>query len=171
MRKLLPFVVLGLGVLLLVSLYAAVGTPVQPVAAARPTWTPGPAPTKTAYPKGSLGMSGAGSIQLSFVFPTTWPWRTHHWQRPWTVVEWQDASGAWNEVGGWAGSFDEVRVADDGTVTGTKLWWVSKSDLGSGPFRWTVYLGEEGTMLGQSEPFHLPALADAVQSVDVVPEL
>lgn len=75
----------------------------------------------------------------------------------WTVVQWQDANGDWQDVAGWRGNLD----------AGGKRWWVASKDFGTGPFRWTVMQGPEGAVLGSSAPFNLPAEANAVTQVTV----
>ena len=82
-------------------------------------------------------------------------------QRYWSVVQWQDAQGAWHDVTGWRGD----------VVNGSIHWWVDEKDFGKGPFRWAVYqsggpivqLGEgrfvylgEQAVLAISQPFYLP---------------
>lgn len=70
----------------------------------------------------------------------------------WTVVQWQDPDGQWRDVNGWQGEFDEVT----GDGTGIKRWWVSKDDLGHGPFRWVIRERETGAQVAQTGPFSLP---------------
>jgi hypothetical protein len=70
----------------------------------------------------------------------------------WTVVQWQDPDGQWRDVDGWQGEIDEVTA--DGV--GTKRWWVSKDDLGHGPFRWVIRERETGAQVAQTGPFSLP---------------
>ena len=55
-------------------------------------------------------------------------------QEPWTVVQWTDPSGAWNDVDGWRGGFDAIQNG-----VGYKSWWVGQEHFGEGPFRWIVY--------------------------------
>jgi len=70
--------------------------------------------------------------------------------------------GDWHDVEGWQGTLDEV---NDGV--GKKVWWVVKSDLGKGPFRWMIYQGQGGRPLAQSEPFYLPRSADESVNIEV----
>lgn len=77
----------------------------------------------------------------------------------WSVVQWQDSAGAWQDVDGWQGTLDE---------RGRRRWWVAAKDFGRGPFRWAVYRGQGGETLGISEPFYLPAGADEVVKVEVL---
>jgi hypothetical protein len=60
----------------------------------------------------------------------------------WSVVQWQDINGDWQDVDGWRGTLDG---------SGQRRWWVAAKDFGSGPFRWAV--GE-----AVSAPFNLPAV-------------
>jgi hypothetical protein len=65
----------------------------------------------------------------------------------WTMVQWQDAQGAWHDVPGWQGSLE----------AGTKIWWVAPADFSTGPFRWVMYEQHGGRQIAASEPFQLPA--------------
>ena len=67
----------------------------------------------------------------------------------WSMVQWQDSNGHWQQVDGWQG---EVGV--DGRV----VWWVSRKDFGTGPFRWLV----DGSA---TAPFYLPSEANTWQVV------
>lgn len=84
------------------------------------------------------------------------------WQVLWTVVEWQDTLGAWHEVAGWRGTLDEFVNGE-----GKKVWWVSRKDLGTGPFRWTVYSDPTGKLLMHSKAFHMPAATGQTVVMDV----
>jgi len=68
----------------------------------------------------------------------------------WSVVQWQDVNGNWNDVEGWRGT------VGDGFVK----WWVAQKDFGTGPFRWAVspYAGSEFTSAGDA--FYLPSVAN-----------
>jgi len=70
----------------------------------------------------------------------------------WTVVQWQDSNGNWHDVAGW-----KSRTA----VNGYQSWWVHPKDFGTGPFRWSVYQGQDGSLVASSEPFTLPPEASA----------
>ncbi len=83
-------------------------------------------------------------------------------QRLWTVMQWQDGTGAWHDVEGWQGP---PEVAPEGGVH--KHWVVSPDDLGKGPFRWVVLRGRGGEMLAASQPFRLPALSGDVTEIDL----
>ncbi|MBN1812276.1 MAG: hypothetical protein JXA14_10605 [Anaerolineae bacterium] len=106
-------------------------------------------------------------IQLQVRFPDSWPWQTTHWQNLWTVVQWQDPTGAWHDVEGWRGTLDEVKSSESGAVTGYKTWWVGGEHMGEGPFRWLVYHGKGGWLLATSEPFDLPSINKASLVVEV----
>ncbi len=73
-------------------------------------------------------------------------------QRYWSIVQWQDAQGRWNDVKGWRGD-----------VTGGSIrWWVEERDFGKGPFRWLVFSHEGGTLLAMSHSFNLPTQSQPV---------
>lgn len=76
----------------------------------------------------------------------------------WTIVQWQDSAGGWHDVEGWQGAFDEGNK---------KMWWVEAKDLGTGPFRWAIYQGQNGPLLASSESFHLPHRAGEILRVEV----
>jgi hypothetical protein len=76
----------------------------------------------------------------------------------WTVVQWQDEAGYWHDVEGWQGTLDEGY---------TKKWVVAAKDLGTGPFRWTVYQAS-GREAVSSEPFMLPSEPYTVLRIKVV---
>lgn len=63
----------------------------------------------------------------------------------WTVVQWQDADGTWQNVDGWRGQ-----------ANGDVTWWVAEKDFGSGPFRWAIYAGQDQTKVSVSVVFNLP---------------
>lgn len=71
------------------------------------------------------------------------------WESVYTLVQWQDGLGGWNDIDGWRGTLDELYA--DG---GRKTWFVPKAHFGTGPFRWVVYQGQE--MLATSDPFDMP---------------
>jgi hypothetical protein len=166
MRTWFPLVVLSLAIGVVLSLLP---TPVVPAqeptpTSPPPTWTPGPAPPKT--PTRKPGPAG-GFIKLCVQLTPSALWDTVGWQDLWTVVEWQDARGAWHDVEGWQGGLDEVVTGEDGEVVGHKTWWVVKSDLGTGPFRWVIYRSRQGTRLATSQPFDLPDTKGRTVRVEV----
>jgi hypothetical protein len=65
----------------------------------------------------------------------------------WTVVQWQDAFGDWQDVEGWQGTLDDAQH---------KTWWVAKKDFDTGPFRWAVYREKAGPLVLTSDSFFLP---------------
>jgi hypothetical protein len=67
----------------------------------------------------------------------------------WTEVEWQGENGQWYVVSGWRGY---------ATKQGIVRWHFLESQLNKGPFRWQIYLYEDGDHLATSEPFYLPYL-------------
>lgn len=81
----------------------------------------------------------------------------------WTEVEWLDGAGEWHLVDGWRG-FSSTK--------GEIQWFVTENDLGKGPFRWQIYLFEDGDFFGSSEPFFLPAKVGDVTITQVdIPEI
>ena len=106
--------------------------------------------------------SDGGFIELQVQLNQVWTPMEQPWQELWTVVQWQDHIGGWQNVEGWQGSLDEV----DGDV-GRKVGWVDDDDLGAGPFRWAVYQGRGGEVLIRSESFHLPHRIDEVVVIGV----
>jgi hypothetical protein len=137
----------------------------QPAQALPPRPTVPPTPTIPLAPESS---AAGAQIQLQAQFPASWPWQTTHWQDLWTVVQWQDAHGAWHVVEGWQGTLDTVEIDADGTVTGYKTWWVGEEILGQGPLRWQVYGSNGGSLLATSEPFHLPSASRITLPVNVM---
>jgi hypothetical protein len=86
-------------------------------------------------------------------------------QSVWTVVQWQDSSGAWQAVTGWQGQLDELGQAS------YKKWWVAPKDFGSGPFRWAVYnltSNQTDTLIAVTAPFNLPTQSYQVLEVPLV---
>ena len=84
-----------------------------------------------------------------------------HMQGPsagvWSVVQWQDANGDWQNVEGWQGVVDN----------GYRRWWVAAKDFGKGPFRWVVFNSPGGLLIATSNPFNLPVLPNNVVYVSV----
>jgi hypothetical protein len=116
---------------------------------------PRPTPQPTVAPAPLPGVAGT-PIELRVEFPHAWPWTSVGWQDLWTVVQWQDARGAWHGVEGWQGTLDDVVSGEGGAIVGRKGWWVAQADLGKGPFRWIVSRGKGGQTLATSPPFYLP---------------
>jgi len=78
-------------------------------------------------------------------------------QGAWTVIQWQDSTGSWQDVKGWQGTLE----------SGRKTWWVAQRDFGKGPFRWAVYAGQGGKLLATSEAFYLPDSAEAIERIEL----
>jgi hypothetical protein len=76
----------------------------------------------------------------------------------WAVVQWQDSAGGWHDVEGWRGS-----------LANSRRWWVHPKDFRTGPFRWQVTAGPDGTVLKVSEAFHLPSGANETSLMTVEP--
>ena len=167
-RVVRPMVIVGtlwvFGLLQLITWAAPIDLPVQPTPAqqavgafpVRPTPNPG---TRT---DSKSRTSGGGFIELQVQLDPIYTPMEQPWQELWTVVQWQDHAGGWQNVEGWQGTLDGV----DGDV-GRKVWWVDDDDLGKGPFRWVVYLGQGGAVLIRSDSFHLPHRTGEVVVVDV----
>ncbi len=68
----------------------------------------------------------------------------------WTMVQWQDAQGNWNDIEGWSGAIERAY----------KRWWVGPDLYGHGPFRWVVYDHKGGRVLATSPGFNLPESHD-----------
>jgi hypothetical protein len=86
----------------------------------------------------------------------------------WIVVQWQDGFGNWVTVPGWQGTAQKLYdqgVLKDWTTTGTgtlfQQWTVVPDNYGQGPFRWAIYSGPNGTLLGVSPNFNLPTMDGA----------
>lgn len=65
----------------------------------------------------------------------------------WSVVQWQNTLGTWEDVEGWQGLLEN----------GAKRWWVAPRDFRKGPFRWVLLDGRNGSTLAISAPFTLPS--------------
>ena len=66
----------------------------------------------------------------------------------WTVVQWQDSLGRWQDVDGWRGQVGPGQAVN---------WWVAPKDLSTGPFRWLVYQDQgRRAVVWASELFYLP---------------
>lgn len=81
----------------------------------------------------------------------------------WTEVQWLDGEGNWHQVDGWRG-FTDNRA--------TVRWYVSRNDFGKGPFRWQVFLFEEGDLIDSSALFFLPKAGDETIKINLqLPDL
>jgi hypothetical protein len=74
----------------------------------------------------------------------------------WSVVQWQNSAGGWEDVAGWQGPLPQ-----------NTRWWVAEKDFGDGPFRWAVTQGQGGPVLGVSQAFNLPGGANETVQVTV----
>jgi len=72
----------------------------------------------------------------------------------WIAVEWQNAQGVWRPVRNWEGRADWFELS--GRLH--KSWSVLPLIYGQGPFRWAVYSGPNGAVLGVSPSFYLPSV-------------
>jgi len=151
---------------MLLPLLAAHAAPPTPLPSPPPP-PPTPLPSPPPPPPVSQPEFPGGYIVLCVQFPRTWSWDRSHWQDLWTVVQWKDEQGYWREVEGWQGTLDGVTGGESGEVVGKQTWWVARSYLGNGPFRWRVYQGKEGWLLGTSGTFELPVAADDAVTVEV----
>ena len=99
-------------------------------------------------PSGTDEDAGAGClIELSVQIG---PEYAAYGRELWTAVEWWDDDGALRTVEGWQGPPDYLE-----TGMASKSWWFSTPQLDQGPFRWAVYRGQGGALLGTSETFFL----------------
>ncbi len=77
----------------------------------------------------------------------------------WSVAQWQDSSGNWQDVEGWRS------VLDWG---GFQRWTVEARNFGTGLFRWQVRQdGPNGPVLGTSKSFGLPTGANQTMQIQV----
>jgi len=73
----------------------------------------------------------------------------------WIGVQWFDSTAkAWKNVDGWQGDFD---IAPN-TGQPFKQWTVFKTNFGQGPFRWMILNAPNGSVIGLSPEFNLPAI-------------
>lgn len=119
-------------------------TNVDTAPAPSPTLTPQPLAVQLLYPK----LTGA------FIELQAEPLRPGLWTR----IQWQDAFGAWRDIEGWQGFFNEDQRV---------LWYVGEEHLGNGPFRWLVYENQGGDLLATSQPFSMPSRSGEVLRVEV----
>ena len=71
----------------------------------------------------------------------------------WTVVQWKDVHGKWNDVDGWQGNLSYNQAANNWEV----IWWVDRSNFGEQDFRWVIYSDETRLKkLATSPTFDLP---------------
>lgn len=108
-----------------------------------------------------------GFIRLQVAFPRSWSWTAHPWQMSHTQVQWRTDEDDWVNVAGWHGALDTVEVGSDGSVSGTKTWWVAPRDFSAGPFRWLVTAADNHSTLAASEPFTLPVRNSSTVNVIV----
>jgi len=153
--KIIIRIAIGLGLTCLVLAVAALASPTQLAAQGlppRPTLTPQPTPTaaSSAQTEGALIELYVPTRQMTL----------------WTVVEWQDSLGGWHTVEGWQGILDEINSAD----MGRKVWWVSRAEMGKGPFRWQVYQSQNGPLLVTSRLFDLPHYNGEIVRIQVTLE-
>lgn len=73
-----------------------------------------------------------------------------HRNGQWSVVQWRNPQGVWENVEGWTGAIE----------FGRKRWWIHPDAYGSGPFRWLLYAQEGGGLLAASAEFNLPENKD-----------
>jgi hypothetical protein len=87
-----------------------------------------------------------------------------NWQEPWTVVQWKDALGGWNDVAGWRGQFDMLQNG-----IGYKTWEVDPANFGMAPMRWIVYEKASGAIVAKSDEFSLPTEIGQTVTLEVIP--
>jgi hypothetical protein len=132
-----------LGILLVLAGLVAFGASAlhaaPPALPPRPTIEPIAEPTAAPLPPGPKLVGGWIQVRVA------------NGSGQWTVVQWQDSAGNWNNVEGWRGAFDTVVNG-----VGTKTWWIEQPLFGAPNFRWVVYEPGSGEVLGQSQPFSMP---------------
>jgi hypothetical protein len=158
--------------LVVVSLLTSVWA-LPPRPTPEPTATPTPMPTVPPAPSAPSTRPEGGLLELHVQFPQTWPWGEAHWQSLWTAVQWRDEAdwanpeSDWHDVEGWQGELEDIAIGEVGEVIGKRVWWVTGTDLGEGPFRWQVYRGKEDVLLVTSDPFYLPDANGQTRTVEV----
>ncbi|MBU1110905.1 hypothetical protein KKB83_04795 [Patescibacteria group bacterium] len=145
-----------IALLVLMPVLALAPTAVAQEPTPTPTVPIGPGPFWPIDPQGGQKAEG-GVIELRISLTAGPP----EWQKFWTTVQWQDASGGWHDVEGWQGTFDRT---ENGNAV--KIWWVSEAQLGTGPYRWQVSR-QNGELVATSETFNLPAEAGQTVVVEV----
>ncbi len=150
---------------ILLSLVLGVAWFTSPTQAA-PNIPPLPPVTPSAAPKPEPRITG-GIIELRVQFPTDWPWAEIHLPDLWTVVQMRDAKKGWQDITeGWQGTLDTFE-----RLEGRKTWYVAEEDLGARGYRWVVYRGQGGELLGASKAFDLPERARQTVIVELMLEL
>lgn len=98
----------------------------------RPTLTPTPRPSSLAAPAENWAriVLRAGEKYDGF----------------WTVIQWLDQRGDWQDVSGWQGQVRQGRVR----------WRVDPKDFRKGPYRWLLLDKPDGALLCVSDAFTLP---------------
>jgi len=136
MKRIITLIVCALWALALVPSWAQAepGLPPRP--------TPVPLPTDIPEPPEGAWIQ----LRVHFAQGSALPW-----QELWTIVQWQDRQGDWQNVDGWQGTFDQATDSE-----GLKTWWVAARDFSKGPFRWAIYRERNGALLTSSELFNLP---------------
>ncbi len=88
----------------------------------------------------------------------------------WLAVQWLDGLGNWQIVSGWQGNANFLFSKGDlndwtpgGIGTLYQQWSVLPGIYGTGPYRWAVYDGPNGTLLAVSPNFNLPTMDGANQ--------
>ena len=72
----------------------------------------------------------------------------------WTIVQWQDSMGRWNDVDGWRAQVEPGQAVK---------WWVAPKHLDTGPYRWLVYQGKDRrAVVWASELFYLPTQGETL---------
>ncbi len=105
----------------------------------RPTLTPTSAPTPAPASTDSPDAAQESRAQIILVAGQENNGR-------WSVVQWLDGRGVWQNVEGWEGHIRQGQVR----------WRVLTPDFGKSPYRWTVLDKPDGALLCASEPFQLP---------------
>ena len=119
---------------------------------------------------GAVVPNGEGArVHLQAHFSQDWPWDTMHWQEDlWLKVQWQDDKGVWQDMEGWEGTLDAIQQKED--WMGMKEIWLADAQLGTGPYRWQVYVKDSERLLTTSEEFYLPSKGGDLVELDMMLE-
>ncbi|GJM40153.1 MAG: hypothetical protein DHS20C20_04350 [Ardenticatenaceae bacterium] len=123
---------------------------------------------ETGVPDVPIVATGQGArIHLQAHFSQDWPWESMHWQNDLVLqVQWLDEFGEWQDVEGWQGSLDAIQQKED--WVGMKELWFADDRLGTGPYRWQVFVVENGRLLITSDQFYLPSKSGDLMSLDLM---
>lgn len=111
-----------------------------------PAWQ-APVLTATSFLENTLCRSGNCAYAQISAYITGLPLTS------WIAVEWLDNQGYWQPVENWERPADVADATSQGMV---RQWMIVPDAYGHGPFRWAIYSGPNGGVLGVSPSFNLP---------------